>query len=147
MATIVNCQWGHYQHQYLNHLHFVLNLQKKEKDALLAFPTYSLKAIQAEAEGFDSVLNDRVGQYFGTAKAAEWAKDQASQAERGVVLDMVKLQGLALKVGLRELQQSMRREANAAVELAIENKRFNGARTETAQDRALAAQAAAKVVK
>ena len=122
-------------------------LQKKEKDATLAFSAYSLKSIQADVENLDSVLNSRAGQYFGTAQAEAWAKDQASQAERGVVLDMVKIQGLGLKVGLRELEQSLRREANAAVELAIENRRINGSATEAAQSRALTAQAAMRVTK
>nr|WP_233176792.1 hypothetical protein [Ralstonia sp. ASV6] len=122
-------------------------LQKKEKDATLAFSAYSLKAIQADVENFDAVLGSRVGQYFGTAQAEAWAKDQASQAERGVVLDMVKISGLGLKIGLRELEQSLRREANAAVELALENRQINGRATEAAQNRALATQAAIKVAK
>lgn len=121
-------------------------MQKKEKDAYLAFPAYSLKSIQADAEGFDSFMSERVGQYFGTPAAQKWAQDQASQAERGIIVDLVKLEGLTLKIRQREFRQALRREANAAAELALENKRINGTKTAAAAERALAAQSSAKVV-
>lgn len=120
-------------------------LQKKQRDAYLAFPAYSLKAAQADAEGFDAFMRERVGQYFGTKEAENWARDQASQSERGVLVDMVKIQGLTLKVAERQLRQDLRREANEAVELALENDRINGKKTRDAAAKALAAQSAGLV--
>lgn len=105
-------------------------LEKKKKDAFLAFPAYSLKTIQAENENFKAVMDDRVGQYFGTAKAADWAKSQTSQAQRGLLVDLVKIQGLNLKLAERRLRQNMRIEANLAAMLELENQVRNGAQTE-----------------
>ncbi|TKC90348.1 hypothetical protein FAZ69_08465 [Trinickia terrae] len=120
-------------------------LAKKQKDAFLAFPAYSLKAIQSDAEGFDSFMSERVGQYFGTDRAAQWAHDQASEAERGVLVDTVKIEGLLLKLHERQLKQSLRAEADQAAELALENKRINGQRVEAAQMAVAAANARSKV--
>lgn len=101
-------------------------LAKKRKDAFLAWPAYSLKAIQTDNETVVPVLNERVGMYFGTAKAAEWAKSQASQAPRGLLIDMVKIAGLALKIQERRLWQNLRTEANLAVLVELENEARNG---------------------
>jgi len=120
-------------------------LAKKQKDSFLAFPEYSLKQIQADSEGFDTFMNERVGQYFGTDRAATWAQDQASEAERGVVVDMVKIQGLVLKAHERRLRQAQRREANEAAELALDNLVVNGKQTEAAQAVAIAGATRAKV--
>lgn len=96
-------------------------LEKKKKDAFLAWPAYSLKSIQAENEGLKAVMDDRVGQYFGTPRADDWAKSQASQAPRGLLVDMVKIQGLNLKIAERRLKQNMRIEANLAAMLELDN--------------------------
>jgi hypothetical protein len=120
-------------------------LAKKQKDAFLAFPAYSLKSIQADAEGFDSFMAERVGQYFGTAAATQWAQDQASEGERGVVVDAVKIEGLILKVRERELRQDLRAEANQAAELALANMAINGPKTQAANTAAIAANSRAQV--
>jgi hypothetical protein len=120
-------------------------LAKKQKDAFLAFPTYSLKAIQSDSEGFDSFMSERVGQYFGTDSAAQWAQDQASESQRGVLVDAVKIEGLILKLHERALKQSLRAEANQAAELALENKMVNGTKVEAAQSAVASANARSRV--
>ncbi len=120
-------------------------LAKKQKDAFLAFPAYSLKAIQTDSEDFDSFMSERVGQYFGTSAATQWAQDQASESERGVVVDMVKIEGLLLKLHERSLKESLRAEANQAAELALDNQAINGRKTQAAETAAIAANARAKV--
>lgn len=105
-------------------------MEKKRKDAFLAWPIYSLKTIQAENEAFKQVMDARVGQYFGTPQAMEWAKSQASQAPRGLLVDLVKIQGVSLKIAERRLKQNMRMEANLAAMLELENQSINGALTQ-----------------
>lgn len=105
-------------------------LEKKQKDAFLAFPAYSLKTIQAENENFKQVMDDRVGQYFGTARAMDWARSQTSQAPRGLLIDLVKMEGLNLKLAERRMHQNMRIEANLALMLELENRARNGAQTD-----------------
>lgn len=105
-------------------------LEKKQKDAILAFPAYSLKTIQAENENFKPVMDERIGQYFGTSKAVDWARSQTSQAPRGILVDLVKIQGINLKLAERRLHQNMRIEANLAMLLELENRTRNGAQTE-----------------
>lgn len=117
----------------------------KQKDAFLAFPAYSLKGIQSDAEGFDSFMSERIGQYFGTDRAAQWAQDQASESQRGVLVDAVKIEGLILKLHERRLKQSLRAEANQAAALALENKLVNGSKVEAAQTAVAAANARARV--
>lgn len=106
-------------------------MEKKRKDAFLAFPAYSLKTIQAETENVKGVMNERVGQYFGTARAEAWARSQTSQSQRGLLVDLVKIQGINLKIAERRLRQNMRVEANLAGLLEMENQQRNGAQTET----------------
>lgn len=105
-------------------------LEKKQKDAFLAFPAYSLKTIQTENESFKPVMDERIGQYFGTVRAAEWARSQTSQAPRGLLVDLVKIQGINLKLAERRMHQNMRIEANLAMLLELENRMRNGAQTE-----------------
>lgn len=101
-------------------------LAKKRKDSFLAWAAYSLKSIQSDNEKVAPLLNERVGMYFGTAKAAEWAKSQASQAPRGLLVDMVKIAGLDLKISERRLWQNLRTEANLASLVDLENEARNG---------------------
>jgi len=108
-------------------------LEKKKKDAYLSFAAYSLKSIQAENEDFSQKMNDRIGQFFGTDKAVEWAKDQAGQASRGVLVDLLKIQGLQLKIHERQIRQNLRTEANVAALLQLENEQINGVQTRGAE--------------
>jgi len=105
-------------------------MAKKRKDSYLAWSAYSLKSIQSDNEKVMPVLNERIGMYFGTAKAAEWAQSQASQAPRGLLVDMVKIAGLDLKVSERRLWQNLRTEANLASLVDLENQAKNGAALE-----------------
>lgn len=107
-------------------------LTKKRKDVAMAWPAYSLKSIQNDNETVVPVLNDRVGMYFGTPKAAEWARSQTSQAPRGLMVDLVKIAGIDLKIAERRLMQSLRTEANLATMLEMENEARNGGTVEQA---------------
>lgn len=100
-------------------------LEAKKRDAFLSFPAYSLKTIQAENENFKVVMDGRVGQYFGTPQAAKWAASQTSQSSRGLLVDLVKIQGINLKIAERRLKQNMRIEANLAALLEVENQARN----------------------
>lgn len=120
-------------------------MEKKKKDAFLAFSVHSLKSIQAENEEFKQVMDDRVGQYFGTPKATEWAKSQAAQAERGIIVDLLKIQGLALKIRERKIRENLRTEANLAALIELDNQRINGALTQNAAAQVQSSNAAAKV--
>lgn len=100
-------------------------MEKKRKDAFLAWSVYSLKTIQAENETVKPVMDARIGQYFGTPQAMEWAKSQAGQAPRGLLVDLVKIQGLSLKLAERRLKQNMRLEANLAALVELENQQRN----------------------
>lgn len=120
-------------------------LDKKKKDAFLAWPAYSLKTIQAENEDFKGVMDERIGQYFGTPRATAWAKDQASQASRGVLVDLLKIQGLTLKVAERKLNANLRLEADLAALLELDNQRVNTPITQAAAAQASASTAASKV--
>ncbi len=120
-------------------------LEKKRKDALLGFASNSLKSIQADNETMNAALNERVGQYFGTTRAADWAKDQASQAQRGVIVDLVKIQGLQLKLQERKIRQNLRTEANLAALVALETQATQGEVTGRAEQIAIADQAKRRV--
>lgn len=116
-------------------------LATKKRAAFLAFPAYSLKTIQAENENLKPVLDDRIGMYFGTSQAADWARSQTSQATRGILVDLVKMQGLNLNLAERRMRQNMRIEANLALLLELENEATNGAATNrAAREIGLAAQ-------
>lgn len=108
-------------------------LEKKKKDSFLAFATYSLKTIQSENETFKGAMDERVGQYFGTSRATEWAKSQQSQAPRGLMVDVVKIQGMNLKLAERRLNQRLRMEANLAALLELENQAQAAAQTQRVQ--------------
>lgn len=120
-------------------------LEKKQKDSFLAFPAYSLKSIQTDNEQYKAVMDARMGQYFGTDRAAQWAKDQAGQAQRGVLVDLVKIQGLQLKMRERRLRQGLRTEANIAALLALENQQINSGVTQRAAQQASSQAAELKV--
>lgn len=120
-------------------------LEKKKKDAFLGFAATSLKSIQADTETLSGPMSERIGQYFGTPRAMEWAKDQASQAQRGLLVDLVKIQGLQLKVMEQQIRQNLRTEANLAALLELENQSTQGHAVKRAETVALAQEAARKV--
>lgn len=120
-------------------------LEKKKKDAFLAFPANSLKSIQVEGETYRAVMNERIGQYFGTPRATDWAKDQMKQSQRGVIVDLVKIQGLQLKIRERRIRENLRLEANVAALLELENQRINSPQTQRASQQIAVEIAAGKV--
>jgi hypothetical protein len=120
-------------------------MEKKKKDAFLAWPAYSLKTIQTENEMYKATMDERIGQYFGTPRATEWAKDQTTQASRGIMVDLLKIEGLTLKVRERKINANLRLEANLAALLELENQRINTPITQAAAAQAVTASAAAKV--
>lgn len=120
-------------------------LEKKQKDAFLGFAAYSLKSIQTETEQYTPALDARIGQFFGTPQAADWAKDQASESQRGIMVDLVKIQGLQLKLHERKIRRNLRIEANLAALLEEENQRINGAMTTAAAERAASLSAVGSV--
>ncbi|WP_432263041.1 hypothetical protein [Cupriavidus sp. TMH.W2] len=122
-------------------------LEKKRKDALLGLSANSLKSLQADTETMGAPMRERIGQYFGTPRAMEWAQDQASQAERGVLIDLLKISGLSLKLTEQSLRNNLRTEANLAALLQIENQSGQGQITGRAEQIALQQEAARKVAR
>lgn len=107
-------------------------LEKKKKDAFMGWAANSLKTIQAESEGLKAKWDDRIGQYFGTPRATLWASAQASQSSRGILVDLVKIEGLTLKSRERAIREKLRLEANFAALVELENQSVNGQDTQRA---------------
>lgn len=95
--------------------------QKVRKDALLAFPAYSLAAIK-EANTIDSetnktpnqLLTERVNAYFGGPEALEWAKTLSRQQPRGLMVESLKVNGIQTWLKFQHLQQTQRINGNLA---------------------------------
>lgn len=107
-------------------------LEKKKKDAFMGWAANSLKTIQAESEGLKAKWDERVGQYFGTPRATLWASAQASQSSRGILVDLVKIEGLTLKTRERAIRARLRLETNFAALVELENQAINGQDTQRA---------------
>lgn len=120
-------------------------MEKKRKDSFLAFAAYSLKSIQTENEQYRKQMDDRIGQFFGTDRATAWAKDQAGQSARGVLVDLLKIQGLQLKVREQRIKQNLRTEANVAALLELERQQTYGTQAQAASNQVNGANAADKV--
>lgn len=100
-------------------------LEKRRKDAVMGLAAWSLKSIQVENETYKPVLDARVGDYFGTDRATRWATNQATQAQRGLMIDGVKIQGLNLKVAQLRLEQQLSTEMLLSALTEQENQRVN----------------------
>ncbi|CAG9183702.1 hypothetical protein [Cupriavidus pampae] len=122
-------------------------LEKKKKDAYLGLAANSLKSLQIDTETLNAPMAERIGQYFGTSRAMQWAQDQASQAQRGVLVDIVKIQGLQLKQLEQNLRSNLRTEANLAALLELENQGGQAQLAARAEQVALAQEAARKVAR
>ncbi|WP_454727852.1 MULTISPECIES: hypothetical protein [Cupriavidus] len=122
-------------------------LEKKKKDTYLGLAANSLKSLQVDTETMGAPMAERIGQYFGTARATEWAKDQASQAQRGVLVDLLKIEGLQLKVLEQGLRNGLRTEANLAALLQLDTQAGPGQVTARAEQLALTQEAARKVAR
>lgn len=105
---------------------------KHRRDSLNSIAMYSFKTIQADHERDSSgksvagLLKERVETYFGSSRSEQWAQSLAVQEERGVLLDMVRMEGIALKLAERRVRQNMRIEGNLAGLVAINNEARNG---------------------
>ena len=103
---------------------------KRRKDALMSIGLNSLAMVGAEHSpngelgGKTKVgtLRDVVGQYYGES-AKDRMKGWASQAERGLKVDQVKIAAATLAVEADLLEQARRTEATLAALLALENGR------------------------
>lgn len=95
-------------------------MSKRKKDVYLSFAAYSLKSIQVENEEVRPLLETAVGDYYGTPRATEWAKTMAWNSERGVLVDLVKIQGLQLKMQERRLRALARIAAISALQTNLD---------------------------
>lgn len=104
---------------------------KHRIDALNSIAMFSMKTIQADHEidpatgkSYSSLLKERVGLYFGTPASTKWAQSLAAQEQRGVLIDMVKMEGIALKLAQRRIMQNARLEGNLSGLLALSTERL-----------------------
>jgi hypothetical protein len=95
-------------------------------DALNSVAMFSMKTIQSDHEidsttgkSLAGALKERVGMYFGTPVSQKWAQSLAAQEQRGVLVDMVKMEGIALKLAQRRITQNARIEGNLAGLVAL----------------------------
>ena len=104
---------------------------KHRVDALNSIAMFSMKTIQADHEidpstgkSYAGVLKERVGMYFGSDASTKWAQSLAAQEQRGVLVDMVKMEGVALKLAQRRIMQNARIEGNMSGLLALATERL-----------------------
>lgn len=97
-------------------------LAVNQKQSLLSVPAYSLamiKAANTRSEGLsgkspNEVLRLRVNQYFGGKEAEAWSGSMARQAQRGLLVETLKMQGLEVWLHHKQYEQNQRLEANLA---------------------------------
>jgi hypothetical protein len=105
---------------------------KHRRDVLNSVAMVSFKAIQSEHEmdssgkSLATRIRERVETYFGSAQSENWAKLLATQEQHGILIDMMKMDGLELKLVQRRIKQNMRMEGSLAGLLALANDRTNG---------------------
>lgn len=124
---------------------------KRNEDAFSSVSAASLKTIQSWTEGrvdgsahSDSVLDalaKKVDTYAGGDNYAEWEKTQASQSERGLLVEYAKMSATELYMLDLEYQQQGRIEANIA---ALQALHARGAALAGTNAGAIAAQAQVK---
>jgi hypothetical protein len=104
--------------------------QKIQKDALLSVPLYSLQAIrmsnlqQGDYHNYspNQLLKSRVNQYFGGEEANRWAANLATQTQRGLLVETLKVHGLEVWLHQRQYQQNQRIEANLATLILLDSR-------------------------
>ena len=108
-------------------------VDKHRRDAVNSIAMVSFKTIQAEHEkdsatgsSLAGLIRQRVSTYFGSDRSQQWAQTLAAQEQRGVLVDMVRMEGIALKMAERRVRQNARIEANMAGLLAVTNDAYNG---------------------
>jgi hypothetical protein len=106
---------------------------KRRKDAVLSTGLHSLAMVGAEHtpnpelgdKSKMQALREMVGQYYGESATARW-KGWASQSQRGLLVDQVKMNAAQLSVEADLLAQSQRIEAVLGSLLAMEASREYG---------------------
>lgn len=105
--------------------------QKRSQDAYSSVAQASLKNIQSWTEArSDSggstdnqsvldALRSKVETYSGGGDYDQWAQAQASQSERGLLVEMAKMMALDLSMEYMEYQSTERKEATVAARLAL----------------------------
>jgi hypothetical protein len=96
---------------------------KQEKDAAVSPAIYSFKKIQndyVEKKGAGSAVstmfNNETERYMGVGNEGQnWSKNIATQNQRGLMLEMLKMKALDLAIQARQYEQQERIEANLAV--------------------------------
>ena len=74
----------------------------------------NLQSAELGGKSPNDVLRLRVNQYFGGAEAQAWAKTLTAQSERGLMVEAVKMDGLAVWMRHQRFKQGQRLEANLA---------------------------------
>lgn len=102
---------------------------KRTEDAYRSVSQASFKALQSwtesrggNGEASDSVLGTiaaKVGTYSGGDNYAAWERAQATQSERGLMVELAKMRAFELYMRNLEYQQYERIEANLATMLAL----------------------------
>ena len=100
--------------------------QKQQKDALISPALYSLKNIQNEyletkgsGSSIASMFDKEASRYMGAGNdGSNWSKSLASQNQRGLLVELLKVKALDLAIQSRQYEQQERIEANLAVLVA-----------------------------
>ena len=107
-------------------------LMKSRKDALMSPALTALKEIQIETSGVDGMesgkevplselYNNQVSRYFGNSDEYQnWSKTLATQNERGVMIEMLKVKALNLALKAKIYKQYETMEAQLAALTATE---------------------------
>lgn len=111
--------------------------EKRTSDAINSVAQASLKTIQsytasrssgggaADSQSVLDALGSKVDTYAGGADYDNWAAAQASQSERGLMIELAKMEALDLSMGYMEYQSEERREASEAAKLALLARRMS----------------------
>jgi hypothetical protein len=128
--------------------------QKRTADAIGSVAQASLKTVQAwtssnsnaggstDNQSVLDALSSKVDTYSGGGDYDNWAATQASQSERGLLIELAKMEALELQMGYMEYQSDERKEATEAARLAMYAKRLPNSDigTQAATARAMVAQ-------
>jgi hypothetical protein len=128
--------------------------QKRTTDAIGSVAQASLKSVQAwtssnsnaggstDNQSVLDALSSKVDTYSGGGDYDNWAATQASQSERGLLIELAKMEALELQMGYMEYQSDERKEATEAARLAMYAKHLPNSdiTTQAATARAMVAQ-------
>jgi hypothetical protein len=108
-------------------MNYILN--KSQKDAFLSIPNYSLNHIRLQntkqKSGEDSLntqIQKKVGRYIAGPSATEWNRGLATQSERGLMIELLKMQANQTWLKQKQFEDQLREEATLAALLLLSNK-------------------------